>query len=91
MALFNEEMALLLSKQLLQNDKDVKEELQKAIDNITTDVDNNLENYYSKEETDTLFTSQKDELSEYVDEKVSESVGEGIVTATDGEIDNLFA
>lgn len=84
-------MALLLSKQLLQNDKDVKEELQKAIDNITTDVDNNLENYYSKEETDTLFTSQKDELSEYVDEKVSESVGEGIVTATDGEIDNLFA
>ena len=65
--------------------------MQKAIDNITTDVDNNLENYYSKEETDTLFTSQKDELSEYVDEKVSESVGEGIVTATDGEIDNLFA
>ena len=91
MALFNEEMALLLSKQLLQNDKNIKEELQKAIDNITTDVDNNLENYYSKEETDTLFTSQKDELSEYVDEKVSESVGEGIVTATDGEIDNLFA
>ena len=84
-------MALLLSKQLLQNDKNIKEELQKAIDNITTDVDNNLENYYSKEETDTLFTSQKDELSEYVDEKVSESVGEGIVTATDGEIDNLFA
>lgn len=50
-----------------------------------------MANYYTKDETDTLFTSQKDELSEYVDEKVSESVGEGIVTATDGEIDNLFA
>ena len=74
-----------------QTDIDVKEELQKAIDNITTDVDNNLENYYSKEETDTLFTSQKDELSEYVNEKVYESVGEGIVNATDDEIDNLFA
>lgn len=91
MKLLTDELALLLAEKLLQNDKDVKEELQKAIDNITTDVDNNLENYYSKEETDTLFTSQKDELSEYVDEKVSESVGEGIVTATDGEIDNLFA
>ena len=65
--------------------------MQKAIDNIITDVDNNLENYYSKEETDTLFTSQKDELSEYVDEKVSESVGEGIVTATDEDIDALFS
>ena len=50
-----------------------------------------MANYYTKDETDTLFTSQKDELSEYVDEKVSESVGEVIVTATDGEIDNLFA
>lgn len=91
MKLLTDELALLLAEKLLQNDKDVKEELQKAIDNITTDVDNNLENYYSKEETDTLFTSQKDELSEYVDEKVSESVGEGIVTATDADIDALFS
>ena len=91
MKLLTDELALLLAEKLLQNDKDVKEELQKAIDNITTDVDNNLENYYSKEETDTLFTSQKDELSEYVDEKVSESVGEGIVTATDEAIDALFS
>lgn len=91
MKLLTDELALLLAEKLLQNDKDVKEELQKAIDNITTDVDNNLENYYSKEETDTLFTSQKDELSEYVDEKVSESVGEGIVTATDEDIDALFS
>ena len=37
-----DELALLLAEKLLQNDKDVKEELQKAIDNITTDVDNNL-------------------------------------------------
>ena len=91
MKLLTDELALLLAEKLLQNDKDVKEELQKAIDNITTNVDNNLENYYSKEETDTLFTSQKDELSEYVDEKVSESVGEGIVTATDADIDALFS
>lgn len=91
MKLLTDELALLLAEKLLQNDKDVKEELQKAIDNIATDVDNNLENYYSKEETDTLFTSQKDELSEYVDEKVSESVGEGIVTATDEAIDALFS
>ena len=91
MKLLTDELALLLAEKLLQNDKDVKEELQKAIDNITTDVDNNLENYYSKEETDTLFTSQKDELPEYVDEKVSESVGEGIVTATDEDIDALFS
>lgn len=91
MKLLTDELALFLAEKLLQNDKDVKEELQKAIDNITTDVDNNLENYYSKEETDTLFTSQKDELSEYVDEKVSESVGEGIVTATDEAIDALFS
>ena len=91
MKLLTDELALLLAEKLLQNDKDVKEELQKAIDNIITDVDNNLENYYSKEETDTLFTSQKDELSEYVDEKVSESVGEGIVTATDEDIDALFS
>ena len=90
MKLLTDELALLLAEKLLQNDKDVKEELQKAIDNIITDVDNNLENYYSKEETDTLFTSQKDELSEYVDEKVSESVGEGIVNATDADIDSLF-
>lgn len=91
MKLLTDELALLLAEKLLQNDKDVKEELQKAIYNIITDVDNNLENYYSKEETDTLFTSQKDELSEYVDEKVSESVGEGIVTATDADIDALFS
>ena len=40
MKLLTDELALLLAEKLLQNDKDVKEELQKAIDNITTDVDN---------------------------------------------------
>lgn len=34
MALFNEEMALLLSKQLLQNDKNIKDELDEKINNI---------------------------------------------------------
>ena len=81
MRLLTDELALLLAEKLLQNDKNIKDELQKEA----------KENYYNKTEMDTIFTSQKDELSEYVDEKVSESVGEGIVTATDEAIDALFS
>lgn len=81
MKLLTDELALLLAEKLLQNDKNIKDELQKEA----------KENYYNKTEMDTIFTSQKDELSEYVDEKVSESVGEGIVTATDEAIDALFS
>ena len=81
MKLLTDELALLLAEKLLQNDKNIKDELQKEA----------KENYYNKTEMDTIFTSQKDELSEYVDEKVSESVGEGIVTATDADIDALFS
>ena len=81
MKLLTDELALLLAEKLLQNDKNIKDELQKEA----------KENYYNKTEMDTIFTSQKDELSEYVDEKVSESVGEGIVTATDEDIDALFS
>ena len=81
MKLLTDELALLLAEKLLQNDKNIKDELQKEA----------KENYYNKTEMDTIFTSQKDELSDYVDEKVSESVGEGIVTATDADIDALFS
>ena len=80
MKLLTDELALLLAEKLLQNDKNIKEELQKEA----------KENYYSKEEIDTIFTSQKDELSEYIDEKVSETVGDGIGSATEDDIDSLF-
>lgn len=80
MKLLTDELALLLAEKLLQNDKNIKDELQKEA----------KENYYNKTEMDTIFTSQKDELSEYIDEKVYETVGDGIGSATEDDIDSLF-
>ena len=59
--------------------------------NITIDESSlSLENYYDKTTIDTLLANQKDELTEYIDEKVASTVEETVDTVTEDDILSLF-
>lgn len=58
---------------------------------ITIDESNlSLENYYDKPTIDQLLADQKEELTNYIDEKVVETVDEKVELTTEEDIANLF-